>query len=77
VRIRGAARRRSELSIAGLVNFIVRAAQARGVIPGRPPQYGPRTTPSPRDERGLSEIAELTLLVGAGLTVAAIILILT
>lgn len=61
----------------GLVNFIVRAAQARGVLPGRPPRYGPHTGPSPRDERGLSEIAELTLLVGAGFAVAAITLILT
>lgn len=60
----------------GLVNFIVRAAQARGVIPGRPPRYATRTG-LPGDERGLSEIAELTVLVGAGLAVAVITLILT
>lgn len=53
----------------GLVNFVVRYAQARGVVPGQPPTYEPR----PHDERGLSEVGELVVLVGIGLVAAAAI----
>lgn len=54
-------------AVIGLVNFAVRYAQARGLVPGTPPSY------PGRDERGFTEVGELVLLVGVGLAGAAIV----